>query len=320
SYIILMVLITGAVFGLLTLLLLERFVLSRLANLTNAVMHIGISSDPTARVPVGALDELGELAMTINVMLQALEQSRDELALAHSHLARVARLAAAGEIAAGVAHQINNPLTAVVAESYLLLQEMEENTPEHESVTIIQEAARRAGDVVQQLLNLARSIPFDMTPLDVNASLTNAISLVRAQIEPHIAQIHASLANDLPPILGSPQHLEDVWINLFLNARDAVRDVSEAVIQVMTAPGSTDGEITITITDNGAGIAPQDLSHIFDPFYTTKQHGTGLGLSICHDVIERHGGAIGVESEDGLGTTFIITLPAAPADAAELSG
>jgi len=307
------------IFGLLatlgSLFLLDREVLGRLLRLTNRIREIGHRGDVSTRVAVEGRDELAELATSINAMLGSLEQSQAELAQAQEQLARSARLAAAGEIAAGVAHQINNPLTSIVAEVHLLLNRQDLDDDLREGVQAIKEATYRAGSIVEQMLNLTRSVPLDMVEIDVNASVENAITLVKAQVEPYVSRLVIELAPDLPPITASGRHLEDVvWINLLLNARDAVRDTPSGQIRVRTAYNRAERMVEVTIEDNGTGISPEDLPHIFTPFFTTKPHGTGLGLAICHDVVQRHGGIMKVESRLGAGTRFTVKLPvSAPA-------
>ena len=301
-------------FSLLTIvgstLLLNWAVLKRLLGLTTEVEAISQSSDITRRVSVEGEDEIASLAHSVNDMLSSLQKSQEALAEAQEQLAHSARLAAAGEVAAGVAHQINNPLTTIIAELHLMtsLNELDDNVMS--SVDAIREAAYRAGTIVQQMLDLARSVPFEMDQTDINDSVQNAIALVKAQVEPYVTRLAIELAPDLPPIKASGKHLEDVvWINLLLNARDAVRSTSGGRITVCTAYHATDDMVEVTITDNGEGIKAEDLPNIFTPFFTTKSYGTGLGLAICHDVVQRHGGIIRVKSEVGQGATFTVRLP-----------
>lgn len=300
-----------------SLMLLDRAVLGRLLRLTNRIRDIGQRGDISTRVVVEGQDELADLANSINAMLNSLERSQAALAQAHEQLARSARLAAAGETAAGVAHQINNPLTSIVAEVHLLLSRPDLDDELRESIQAIKEAAYRAGTIVEQMLNLTRSLPLDMGETDVNASVQNAIALVRTQVEPYVSRLMIELAPGLPPVTASGRHLEDVvWINLLLNARDAVRDIPGGQIRVSTAYNRAEQMVEVTIEDNGVGIRAEDLPHIFTPFFTTKPHGTGLGLAICHDVVQRHGGIMKVESQAGAGARFTVKLPISvpPAD------
>lgn len=222
-----------------------------------------------------------------------------------THHYRTARLAVAGEIATGVAHQINNPLTTVIIESHLLLKQLETGSPLHHTVQDIKEAAYRAANVVQRLLNLGRMQADVMHPLDVNLSLYRAIELLRPQMM--FTEIQTDFHDKLPMIYGSEDYLQDVWMNLLLNAKEAVAMRNTKLILIQTA---WEGDkVRVTIQDEGIGISEDTIAHIFDPFFTTKTQGTGLGLSICQDIILRHQGQIQVSSIEGEGTTFALYFP-----------
>lgn len=289
---------------------------------------LSISSDspnvysPRDAEAVTVFAQHAALAIENARILLELESSLTDLHRAQTHLARAVRLSAAGEIAAGVAHQINNPLTSVIAEAYLLLKRLPSDSPNYaaayESAVAIKEAAHRAGEVVQRFMDLARTTPYSMELLDINLAMHNAISLVRSQIEPHGTRLVVEMTPEPLPVEASEQHLEDVWINLLLNARDAVKTVADAEIKVTTALNHEEDMIEIVVQDNGVGIPAEQRAAIFDAFFTTKEYGTGLGLSICHDVIERHGGVIRVQSEESKGTKFIVNLPVYKGDISAL--
>jgi signal transduction histidine kinase len=241
-----------------------------------------------------------------NLILLELEMRLKELHETQSQLVRMTRLSTAGEIAAGVAHQINNPLTTIVAEAYLTLQNLPPEDANHESLQAIEEAARRAGSVVGRLLDLTRTFPYEMYPIDLNTSLQSAIGLMQGQIVPQYAHLEMDLDPNLPLIDGSMQHLEDVWINLLLNARDAMDINRDNIIKIQSLYSSDTNNIYVIIEDTGTGIDEKNLPHIFDSFFTTKIHGTGLGLSICKDIIERHGGSINITSQKHKGTRVTV--------------
>jgi len=245
-------------------------------------------------------------------LTERLEASLSELQEAQHQIKRTARLSAAGEMAAGVAHQINNPLTAIMAQTSLMLTDLAPDTRPYNSAMIIQKAAQRAGTVVQRLLDFSRETPYTFLPVGVTHSIENSIALVRAQFEPRV-HIVTNFATGLPPIEASEEHLHDVWLNLLLNAVDAIGEMEDGVITVTTRHDPEANAIEVSIQDNGIGIPAEHLEQIFEPFFTTKEHGygTGLGLSICHEVVEHHRGSIQVHSEGvpGLGTTFTVTLP-----------
>ncbi len=275
-------------------------------------IHPGHESARRDLEALTAFAQQAALAVENARILTQLETSLFELREAQARLARTARLSAAGEIAAGVAHQINNPLTTVIAEAHLLGMDIKPDDPQRESVDAIRQAAERAGSVVQRLLDLTRVHDYVMEPLDVNESLQNSIALVRAQIEPHLTRLDVRLEARLPLVSASRQHLEDVWLNLLLNARDALSTAENGMIKVSSAYDAAARVIRVTVQDNGPGIPPDQLKNIFEPFFTTKDYGTGLGLAICRDVVIRHSGQISVDSVQGQGTTFTVTLPAGP--------
>lgn len=258
---------------------------------------------------VMAFAQHAALAFETTQVYSELESSLSDVRNLKAHMARTAQLHVAGEIATGIAHQVNNPLTTIIAETHLLMKQLPPSSNYYESAESIREAAYRAGTVVQRLLNFARVHPYSLQALDINLSLERAISLVRAQIEPHIARVALDLAPDLPMVEASEEHLEDVWINLLLNARDAIHRPGAGIITITTRVSTHDRMVEIKIQDNGIGIPGDQLERIFAPFHTTKEHGTGLGLPICRDVVARHGGTIRVESEPGRGTVFIVSLP-----------
>ncbi|MBN1313551.1 MAG: PAS domain S-box protein [Anaerolineae bacterium] len=249
------------------------------------------------------------LAFESTQVYSELESSLSNVRDLKAHMLRTAQLHVAGEIATGVAHQVNNPLTTIIAESHLLLKQLPPNSTYYESADSIREAAYRAGTVVQRLLDFARVKPYSLQPLDINSSVEQAISLVRTQIEPHIARVVVDLAPQLPLVEASEEHLEDVWINILLNARDAIHKPGAGLITITTRLNARDKMVEVAIQDNGIGIPPDEMERIFAPFHTTKEHGTGLGLPICREVVARHGGTIRVESKAGKGATFIVSLP-----------
>jgi signal transduction histidine kinase len=242
-------------------------------------------------------------------ILAELDSSLSTLREAREHLTRSARLSVAGELAAGVAHQINNPLTTIIAQTYLLSKKLEHDSNTYAAVEAIKRAAYRAGTVVQRMLDLTRSRPYNMQRVDIGESVKNAVALIRSQIEPHIAKMTVKTDPDLPKIRASEAHLEDVWLNLILNARDVVMSRPDGIIEITTSFEPENNAIAVSVRDNGAGIPDEEIDQIFDPFFTTKEHGTGLGLAICQEIVRHHNGTLTVESTPGEGTTFTTRLP-----------
>jgi two-component system NtrC family sensor kinase len=229
------------------------------------------------------------------------------------------KLAAVGRLAAGVAHEINNPLTVILANTQILREEIATTHPYYGSIELISRASERTSRVVRNLLDFSRAEQFEFVPTDLNRSLEDAVSLVGSQVRKANIEIVTDLAPGLPPIWASPDHLHVVWLNLLLNARDAIVEADrEGAIRVSSR---RDGErVVVHVRDNGVGMPLHMLGRIFDPFFTTKPpgQGTGLGLFTCYRTVQRHGGEINVDSQAGEGTSFEIWLPirqeALPAD------
>ena len=223
------------------------------------------------------------------------------------------KLAAIGTLAAGVAHEINNPMTVISANAQILREEIPSDHAYYSSIQLIDRAAERASKVVRNLLNVSRSEDFEFVPTDLNASLRDAISLVGPQFTKAQTEVIVALDPDLPPILASPDNLQVVWLNLLLNARDAILE-SKAEGRVRVVSRRSADWAVVEISDNGRGMPPEQLRHVFEPFFTTKQpgKGTGLGLFTCYRTVTRHRGEIKLESQPEHGTTFQLLLPIDP--------
>jgi two-component system NtrC family sensor kinase len=238
-----------------------------------------------------------------------LEQDSTEKRRLAADLVHSEKLAAVGQLAAGVAHEINNPLAAIIANAQMLLRDLPAGEADAlESVRLIEQAGVRASQVVRNLLNFARKEQFEFALTDVNATIQDAMAFLQHEFIARPIQLVYELAEGLPWVRGSRDHLQGVWINIVMNAIDAL-DHRPGQIRIATQAGG--GELKVTIADTGKGIAPDRVSRIFEPFFTTKSagHGTGLGLSVCHRIIKQHGGRIQVESQPGSGTRFTIVLP-----------
>lgn len=239
---------------------------------------------------------LHEQDITINRRLEA-------------NLIQSEKLAAVGQLAAGVAHEINNPLAAVIANAQILKQDISpENEDLMESVKLIELAGLRASHVVKNLLGLARKDEYEFRSLDLNENIQDALSLLSHEFVARPISIRFERSKGIPFIYASGEHLESVWINLIMNAIESIGEM-KGEININTF--YDEGNFYVLIKDTGSGIPPEHLGHIFEPFYTTKGHarGTGLGLSVVQRIIKAHSGKIQVDSEVGKGTTFTIILP-----------
>jgi signal transduction histidine kinase len=226
-------------------------------------------------------------------------------------LIQSAKLSAVGELAAGVAHEISNPLTAVIGNAQLLLAALNPADPYHASAQLIERAALRADKVVRNLLNFSRQEEYRFAPTDINRSIEEALALLGSQLERSHIRVTKNLAKNLPLVTASASHLQTVWTNLLLNARDAIVKGRAGRIRITTHYDQAKRVVQVFFVDNGAGIAQSDLPRIFEPFFTTKPRGqgTGLGLYVSYMIIDQHRGTLQVQSEEGKGSTFIVTLP-----------
>ncbi|MGA9980013.1 MAG: ATP-binding protein [Candidatus Sulfotelmatobacter sp.] len=290
------------------------------------------------QIEVRSDDEVGDLANSFNSMsLQlraALEetvtwaktledrvvQKTKELRSAHEHMLHVEKMASMGKMAAVVAHEVNNPLSGILTYAKLLRKWVGSGQAEHEKreeamecLDLIAAESRRCGDLIKNLLSLSRTAPMNLQSTDLHAVIDRCLLLVRHQFEINGIELQQKHAPDLPIVSCDPAQIEQVLLALIMNAIDAMPRGGTLWLETRR----THGEIEIKVRDDGAGIAPDVLPQIFEPFVTTKEngHGVGLGLAISRGIVERHNGRIEVESELGQGTTFTVTLPTQAPDA-----
>jgi signal transduction histidine kinase len=238
-------------------------------------------------------------------------------------LYRAERLASVGQLAAGVAHEIRNPLTAIRSTMQYLLRGFEETEPRHQLVAELLHEVDRINSTVGGLLSLSRSGEIRLVPIDLRDPLSRAVKLCKAHAGERRVELRASLEGAPVRVLGDAGQLEQVFLNLLLNALQSMpeagrsSDRSDQIdrIEVGVTPWHPpSGEAgaawaQVLVTDTGPGVPPEQLRRVFDPFYTTKKEGTGLGLAICHGIIEQHQGEIQLQSEVGKGTTAAVRLP-----------
>ena len=221
------------------------------------------------------------------------------------------RLVSLGVITASMAHEFNNPLGIVMGFTQQLLSEFEPNTPNHQALKIIDEETKRCQRIIQELLQYSRPKNADLCPTDVKQAIDKTMNMVANRLYRQKIETRAMIADDLPLIPADPQQLEQVLINLFLNAIDAMPKGGNLEVEAtLKATQENTPSLVITVIDSGSGIDPEDLAKIFQPFFSAKKgKGIGLGLSISERIIKNHGGTIAVESMPGKGTTFRIHLP-----------
>src|SRR4029077_5307952 len=257
-------------------------------------------------------DEQGEINSIVVVMTDVTDAADLQAKLMHTE-----KMAALGQLVSGVAHEVNNPLAAIVGFTDLLLESPEIPATAKSELQVILQEAQSTRVIVQNLLSFARQMPAQREPVQVNAVLRQTLKLRSYDFSNHGVELVEQYEEDLPLVVGDPHQLQQVFLNILNNAYDAIQETRRpGRIEVLTS--HRDGQIEILFLDNGPGISHPD--RIFDPFFTTKEvgKGTGLGLSICYGIVRAHQGEITARNnEDGVGCTFVVRLPTA-AKAAEL--
>ena len=257
------------------------------------------------RLAVALVEERARLAAKV----EELTAANRALAETRASLVRSEKLATVGRLAAGLAHEVGNPLGAVAGYAEIARARLPAGADPDlvDAVDRIAAAASRIDRTVRELLDFARPAPLDLRPVRVPDALDAALRLARVQGRFRGVDVELALPGDLPLVVGDEQHLAQVFLNLLLNAGDAMRGTGRVRVAAGVAP---EGDVVVEVADTGTGIAPDDLARIFDPFFTTKDPGagTGLGLAICHRIAESFGGSIEAENAPGGGAVFRLRL------------
>ena len=294
-----------------------RRVTQPLRELQQSAEAVG-RGDFSRRIERFSNDEFGELAVTFNQMTTNLQNSRVELERAmqmvkatQEQLIQSEKLSAVGQFVAGVAHELNNPLTAVIGFSELLQSaQVDDKTKGH--LERIAKSAHRCHKIVHSLLSFARQEAPERKLVDLHIVLEEVLEIMAYDLRTCNVTVVKEFAPSLPKIMADPHQLQQVFVNILGNARQAIEPFQtegRIIVRTFTA----EGWVAVEFQDNGPGIKPQHLARIFDPFFTTKPagKGTGLGLSLSYGLIQEHGGKISATSEPGHGATFLIELPVA---------
>jgi len=224
-------------------------------------------------------------------------------------LMQAEKLSSIGLLAAGVAHEVNTPLAVISSQAQMLLRQIPPDDPRAKTVEKIVKQSFRASEIVNSLLKFSRVSGSDYSEIDVNRVIRETLSLVDPMLRAARISLNTQLSPEVPPVFGNAGKLQQVFMNLIMNARDAMPRGGELTV----ATESENSTVHIEVADNGVGIPSDHLSKIFDPFFTTKatSRGTGLGLAVTYGIVREHSGTIGVESTPGRGTTFRLELPTA---------
>ncbi|MEW6115806.1 MAG: ATP-binding protein [Nitrospirota bacterium] len=295
-------------------------------------MHKVAEGDLDHKVQINTKDEMGDLARSFNAMTEDLSRAKRELIdwgrmlekrveektemikRAQAQLVHSEKLASLGRLAAGVAHEINNPLTGIVTFGHLLHRQFPEGSQERQDIATIIEQAERCSTIIKGLLGFARGASVEKTEVDINALVQGSLDMVSHKADFFDIKIVTDFDQSIPPVNAGGTQLQQVFLNMILNAADAMGGKGTLTVATRRIKERDQEFIEIEFTDTGHGIAEEDLSKIFEPFFTTKPvgKGTGLGLAISYGIIEDHSGNIIVKSEVGKGTSFFVRLPLIP--------
>jgi len=263
------------------------------------------------RVHVKSNDELQFLADSFNHMAESIQKRDQDLKeFATKRIMQSEKLALVGQLSANIAHELNNPLQGIVTFSHLLLEDNKNlDTNTQFSLEKIVGQANRCRDIIRGLLDFSRQRQPDKSFFNINSIVDDCVSLVERQALFHNIHIIRNLQSDLPLAIIDPSQIERVFMNLIINAAEAMDGSGHLTIS--TRENKNTSDIEIAFSDTGTGISNENLKKIFDPFFTTKEvgHGTGLGLAISYGIVRSHKGSLLVESEVGSGTTFVVILP-----------
>jgi two-component system, NtrC family, sensor kinase len=318
-------------------LLVHRLVYRPLRDLESGAKRLA-QGDLDHPIPVRSEDEFGQLASSFNTMTEALRLTQGELReaahgleqkvaerteqlrLAQSEAARSEKLASVGLLAAGIAHELNNPLTGVLTFSHLMRQKLPDGSMDAEDMDLVIRETKRCATIIRRLLDFARQKAPETKFCDLNQLVRDTVHFIERPAHLQDTDVSLDLDPDLPQVWVDEDQIKQVVMNMLVNAQHATEQAGSITVRTRRASAPPKGDaaadamVEIAIIDSGCGIPEKNLQRIFDPFFTSKEvgKGTGLGLSVSHGIVQAHGGTIRVESEVGRGSTFYVYLPLSP--------
>ncbi|MBI5188421.1 MAG: HAMP domain-containing protein [Nitrospirae bacterium] len=280
-------------------------------------------------VKIDTKDEIGDLARAFNAMTtdlakakkelidwghtleEKVEEKTGEIRKAQAQLIHSEKLASLGRMAAGVAHEINSPLTGIVTFGHLLLKKFPDGSQDREDIEVIIEQANRCSTIIKGLLGFARATSVEKGPVNINDILNHSLNMVRHKADFFNIKIVLNLDESLPPIKADASQIQQVFLNMIINAADAMDGKGTFTVCTRKVIENGNPFVEVEFTDTGQGISEENIKKLFEPFFTTKPvgKGTGLGLVVSHGIIQDHGGRIRVKSNVGEGTSFFVRLP-----------
>jgi signal transduction histidine kinase len=299
----------GMIFGFAMTFLFSAWLVNPIRDLAEGVTRVA-DGDLDHKVRIESADDLGKLTRAFNQMVQAIRERDHRLReITENRLSQAEKQISIGRLAAGVAHEINNPLTAILTLSRLWLKKMPTDDPRREDLEIVVTEAARCRDIVKNLLDFARERPIEMKPVDIKEVLRDTLALARKSASVENVRLESVVADLSLRVNADPKLLQQVLINLILNGAEAAEP--DGCVRIEADEDSSGGFVQVKVEDNGKGIAKEHLGRVFEPFFTTKGagKGTGLGLSVSLGIVQKHGGTIEIRSDEGKGTVVTVLLP-----------
>ncbi|MBI5633096.1 MAG: HAMP domain-containing protein [Nitrospirae bacterium] len=310
-------------------IILWNFVSTPVTMLAQGMRKVA-AGDLDYKITINRKDEIGELANTFNTMSDELRKAKNEsmqwsstlekkvqekteaIHRAQQQLIHSEKLASLGRMAAGVAHEINSPLTGIVTFGHLLLKKFPEGSEDREDIEVIIDQANRCSNIIKGLLGFARATTADKAQTNINDVLNSTLNIVKNKADFFNIKLSTNLDPALSMIKADAPQLQQVFLNMIVNAADACEGKGSITITTSNVNDNGQDFVQIEFRDTGYGIKDEDLEKIFEPFFTTKPvgKGTGLGLAVSHGIIQEHGGKITISTKIGEGTSFFIRLPA----------
>ncbi len=278
-------------------------------TITNPTLKLKILAEQISmgkldkHIEIKSRDEIGDLARTFNLMTRKLKISQDQLIQSE-------KLSAMGQLSAGLAHELNSPLTGLISLIRKYRDKAEKDSEEHSHMKLMSRACEHMAKIVKDFGSLSRKSKGQFIELNINDIIESTLSFIASQFKLKAIKIHKEYADELPEIRGNKTELQQVVLNILTNAKDSIHEGGD--LHIKTNISEDKNNLIMQFIDNGYGIKTKYLSKIFDPFFTTKPHGegVGLGLSVAYGIIKNHGGDIKVSSEFSKGTSFSVFLPA----------
>lgn len=306
-------LILAWVFGFIIVFHHVRYLMRAIGGLREGLRKIA-AGELGLQIPVIVQDELGNMAQAFNQMSRDLEEAREEMKKAQARMLQSEKLSAVGQLAGGVAHEINNPLGVILGFAQSVVRRMKGDDPLSMPLKAIEREALRCKNLVQSLLTFSRATQDErLSGTDPNAAILESLSLIQVRSKISGIELIQELDIALPAVKANKNQLQQVIINLCNNAIDAMSRGGRITLRTCVSQRKAD-HVEIQVRDTGAGIPPEIQARIFEPFFTTKEvgKGTGLGLALVYEIIQKHEGSIELQSEVGHGTTFTVYLPMEP--------